>query len=55
MAVTHTTTFRNIVADLVTNGCDSGKLVQKLPNIKPMEVQFMPLDFDDEDDLEALL
>ena len=30
MAVTHTTTFRNIVADLVGSGCNAGKLVFRI-------------------------
>ena len=30
MAVTHTTTFRNLVADLIGDTCDSGKLVFRI-------------------------
>lgn len=30
MAVTHTTTFRNQVADLIGDSCDSGKLVFRI-------------------------
>lgn len=30
MSVTHTTTFRNLVADLIGDTCDSGKLVFRI-------------------------